>query len=136
MPEFTIPQFIEEKPKIVGPLNFKQFIFFGIAGIICFILYFTAPFYLFILGTIVLLLGAGALAFIKIDGIPLPTVILNFISFLFSSRIYLWRKKDISPRFVKKPKEIEEAEEGESDLKIAKKSQLKTLSTRIETGIK
>lgn len=133
MPEFVIPQFIEHKPKIVGPLTFKQFIFFTVAGAICFFLYFTAPFYLFILGSLILMSGAGALAFLKIEGRDLPTLLENFFSFLFSSKIYLWRKESLPPKFVK---ETEEEKEEIPALAVGGKSQLKNLSIRIETGLK
>jgi hypothetical protein len=46
---FSIPQFIEHTPKIIGPLTFKQFSFIGGAGAICFVLYFLLPQIIFII---------------------------------------------------------------------------------------
>jgi len=57
---FTIPQFIEYEAKIIGPFTFKQFVYIGLAGAVGFVLYFSVPFYLFIITC--LILGGGALS--------------------------------------------------------------------------
>lgn len=135
--EFTVPQFIEREPKIVGPFTFKQFIFIGIAGGICIFLFFTVPLYIFIVATIILLGGAFALAFLKIGKTSLPVFIKNFFSFLFKPKIYLWKKKTSPPKFLRKEKEkIKKKEEEigeESKLKVSTGSRLDELFTRIET---
>lgn len=133
--EFTVPQFIEREPKIVGPFTFKQFIFIGIAGGICIFLFFTVSLFVFIIMAIVLLGGAFALAFLKIGKTSLPVFIKNFFSFLFKPKIYLWKKKTSPPKFLKKEKvkvKKEEIEE-ESKLKVSKGSRLDELFTRLET---
>ena len=133
MDQFTVPQFIEHEAKIVGPLTFKQFIFIGIAGAICFILYFTIPFFLFILATIFIMLGGAALAFLKSGGRSLPIVLKNFFTFSLSPKMYLWKKKSGLP-----PKIIEKAapppeEVGEMEVPtVVGKSRLKNLSTQVE----
>lgn len=130
---FTVPQFIEYEAKIVGPFTFKQFIFVGIAGAICFVLYFSVPFSLFLLSSIVIGGGAIALALLKVGGRSLPSVIANFIKFKFSPKMYLWHKKQgaITILEQKKPEMKEEVEK--TPLKIVKKSQLKDAQTKIET---
>lgn len=134
--EFIVPQFIEREPKIVGPFTFKQFIFIGIAAGLSIFFYFLVPFSLFLIIAIVLLGGALALVFLKPGGISLPAVIKNFFVFLSRPKIYLWRRKAILPKIsrgVEKPKE--EVKE-ESILKIAERSRLRGLSTRLETKTK
>lgn len=132
--EFTVPQFIEKEPKIVGPFTFKQFIFIGIAGGICLFLFFTVPLFLFIIISIVLLGGAFALAFVKIEKTSLPTFIKNFFSFLFKPKIYLWKKNTSPPKFLKKERiEKQEEIEEESELKISKGGKLDELFTKLET---
>ena len=133
MDQFTVPKFIEMKPKIVGPLTFTQFIFIGGAAAICLILYFTLPFYFFLLATIVLMLGSFALAFLQIEGRSLPVILQNFFSFLFSSKIYLWRKKTLAPKIIEKIKPEKITKEEGTTPKIIEKSRLTELSTRIET---
>lgn len=132
--EFSIPQFIEKEAKIVGPLTFKQFVFIGTAAGVCILLFFLLPFYLFIIATIILVGGALALAFVKIQGISLPVVIKNFFFFLFKPKVYLWKKKPTPPILVKMPetKKEEKVEEAPT-LKTVKGSRLKELFTKLET---
>lgn len=138
--QFTFPQFIERESKIVGPLTFRQLIFFIIAGGICIFLYVFVPFGLFLTATIFLMGWAFAFAFLKIERTSLPVFIKNLFIFLSRPKIYLWKKKNILPKFFKKEPveevgEIEEAKE-KSILKIAGKSRLKQLLTRLETKYK
>jgi hypothetical protein len=135
---FQVPQFIDYEMKIFGPFNFRQFIFVATAGAICFVLYFTISFAKFLLITIILMGGTCALAFIKIEGRPITTILMNFLKFSVSSRIYLWRRKEIAPKFVKinmvsKKEEKKEEEKDTLPLKIAGGSRLKNLFNQIET---
>jgi hypothetical protein len=137
---FTLPQFIEHEPKIVGPLTFKQFIYMGVAGGICFILYFTFPFSIFLIACLILGVGAMALAFLKIGGRSLPTILGNFLKFSLSPKIFIWRKIEAPITVFKKESppaggKKEEADE-ELPLKIAERSQLKKIQTKIETQTK
>ena len=136
--EFTVPQFIEREPKIVGPFTFKQFIYIGIAGGICLLIFFVVPLFLFVVIAIILLGSAFALAFLKVNKISLPVFLKNFFIFsVFKQKIYLWRKKSIPPKFLEKKEEkvAEESEEGQKKplLKIAGGSKLKNLFTQLET---
>jgi len=137
--EFTVPQFIEREPKIVGPLTFKQFLYIGIAGGICFFLRFfigkkNLPLFIFL--SILIMGGAVALAFLKIKGYPLLTYIKNFFIFTTTSKFFVWKRKILPPR-VKKVEKIEKKEiEEELPLKIRERSQLQKLMTRVETKTK
>lgn len=133
---FTVPKFIEHEAKIVGPLTFKQFIFIGIAGAICFALYFTVPFSIFLIASLVLGGGAIALAFLKIGGRSLPIIFGNFLKFSVSPRMYIWKKTGAPIKVFRKEKIKKEEVEEELPLKIAEKSQLKKLRTQIETKTK
>lgn len=135
--QFQVPQFIEHQPKIVGPLTFGQFIYIGIAGGICFFLWFTigkTNFSLFLLISIILFLTASVLAFGKIGGRSVPVVFGNFLKFYFTPKRYFWKTKEMPPKLIMRkvePKKEEKIEE--TPLKIAERSQLKKLSTQIET---
>lgn len=131
---FTIPQFIEYEAKIVGPFTFRQFIFVGIAGAICFVFYFTLPFSIFLISCFVLGGGALAFAFLRVGGRSLSSVLGSFLRFNLTPKIYIWRKIKIPIKILKK--EVAKKEEEELPLKIAEKSQLKKLKTRIETKTK
>jgi len=130
---FTLPQFIEHEAKIVGPLTFRQFIFIGTAGGICFILFFTIPFSIFLIACFILGGGAMALAFLKIGGRSLPTILGNFLKFSVSPKIFIWRKIETPIKVFKKEKIKKEGVEEELPLKIAERSQLKKIRTQIET---
>ncbi len=134
--QFTIPQFIEKEPKIIGPFTFKQFTFIGLAGAICIFLYFTIPMFLFVIATIILLGGALALALLKIKKIPLPVIIKNFFIFLFKPKIYLWERKNFISKILKKEKKVKKLKETikkESPLKLASGGKLKELFSKLET---
>ena len=137
MDQFTVPKFIEHEAKIVGPLTFKQFVFVGIAGAVCFALYFTlgkTNFFLFVLLSALLMAGGFALAFLKSGGRSLPTVLKNFLGFSMSTKIYLWKKKGggLPPQIVAQaPKE-----EKEEVPTAVGKSRLKNLSKQIEIKTK
>jgi len=134
---FTLPQFIEHEAKIVGPLTFKQFSFIGVAAAICFVLYYTVPFSVFLAACLILGGGAAVLAFLKIGGRSLATVFGNFLKFSASTRIFIWKKGETPIMFFKKVEaEKEEEAEDELPLKIAGKSQLKKLRTQIEIKTK
>ncbi len=131
---FTIPQFIEREPKIVGPLTFNQFIYLGIAAAICFFLYFSLPFPLFLLACFLIGGAALSIAFFKVDGVPLLIRIGNFLKFTLSPKMYLWKmQKGSNAGFVEKTVEKEEIPEDQTPLKIAARSKLKNKKTEIET---
>jgi len=137
---FTVPQFIDYEAKIVGPLTFRQFVYVGLAGAICFVFYFTFPFYIFIISCVVLGGGALALAFIKIGGRSLPMILENLLKFNLNPKMYIWRKKEMPVTVYKKEEKPSYAKASEDEeglpLKIAEKSRLKKMKTQIETKTK
>lgn len=132
-----MPQFIEEEAKIIGPLVFKQIIYLGIAAVVCFILYFSVPFFVFLFGCVILMGGGMALAFLKIGGKSLPSILTNLLKFSLTSKIYIWKKSEQpAVKIYKKKIEPPKLSEEELPLKIAEKSRLKKLQTEIETKTK
>ncbi|MDO8558705.1 MAG: PrgI family protein [bacterium] len=132
MDQFTIPQFIEEKAKVIGPMTFQQFIYVGTAGAICFVFYFTIPFFFFIMVALVIFSFAIILAFGKSGGRPLPLVIKNAFVFKLRPKIYLWKKKVGPPLkliMAKKP-EITAIRESPVPTAVGK-SKLKDLSDQV-----
>jgi len=130
--QFKIPQFLERQPLIIGPLAFKQSLYFGVAILIAFYLYSVAPFFIFLICSIFLIGFAFCLAFVKVEGVPLPEVIMQSFGFVFSSKIYLWEKKEnLRPIKFRAKKQEEEKEEP---LRVEPKSILKKLHSKIEGG--
>lgn len=96
--QFQVPQFIEIEDKIFGPLTAKQFFYILGGGAIIFLLYVFFEFWLVIvLGAPVVAL-AGALAFLKVNGVPFVRMLNNAITYFFSNRLYIWKKRPTSAR--------------------------------------
>jgi len=134
--EFTVPQFIEKEAKIVGPFTFKQFVFIGAAGGISIFLYLTLPPFISAILILILMGAAFALSFLKIEKTSLPEYITNFFIFLFRPKIYLWKKKTGSPKFLRKEKIIVKElikKESPGELKVSRGSRLDKLFTKLET---
>jgi len=133
---FTVPQFIEHEAKVVGPLTFKQFLFVGLAAGLGFLFYFYLPFSLFLVSCFFLGTLALSLAFIKIGGRTLPVILVNLLKFSLTPKMYIWKKTEKKVEVFKKEAAKEIKEEKTSPLKIAEGSQLKKLSTQMETKSK
>lgn len=89
--QFQVPQFIQTEDKVVGPFTLKQFAFVGAAGGICGLLYFVLQSWLWIISSILLLGAALAIAFIKIEGRPLPKVVLAALHFYWAPQTFVWQ---------------------------------------------
>lgn len=131
--KFTTPQFTEREAKIVGPLTFKQFIFFLIGGGVGVFLYLTLGKKSFPLFLILALITAGIsffLAFGKISGRPFPIFLKNFLIFLGAPKLFAFKKKIFAPRLF--PERLPKLKEGPV-LKPTDKGRLQQLSTQVET---
>ena len=136
--QFQVPQFIEREAKIIGPLTLKQFFFIGLAVAASFTIFFLIGkehFAIFLVISIILIGSAVIFAFFKFEGLSLPVLFKNFINFAASSKMYLWKRKEM-PVFFKPrvEKKIEKKEEDVGILKITEKSKLKNLRKKIELG--
>ncbi len=136
---FQVPQFIERETRIAGPLTFRQFVLMAIAAGFVGLLYLALAkksFFLMILLSAALVIGAFALAFVKVGGRPMPTVLGNLFGFLAGTKVYLWKKKALPPRIIwKQPdkKGIVKPKSLIPELKIVGKSRLKDVGTAIDT---
>ncbi len=131
---YTVPQFIEYEGKIFGPFTFGQFVFIGVAAGACFLLYFMLPLTLFLFAAAIIMTIALVFTLLKIGGRPITTILANFLKFGVGPKVYLWKKKEVPVMYTKSElkKELEEINEEELPLKIAGKSQLKKMRTKIE----
>ena len=131
---FQVPQFIDHEAKVIGPLTFRQFIYVGIPGAIAFFLYFLAPFFVFIIASVILGTFGFMFAFIKIGGRSLPNILVNFSSFTISPKQYIWRKGK-TPIQTPQAQYQKPAEQSTTkEIKLVQKSRIKDLSTRVETN--
>jgi len=133
--EQPLPQFLNIEPKVAGPFTFKQLLFIAGIGIIILILFTLMPIGTFIILAIPLAGLALFLAFGRIKGFPAPTVLARSFSFLFTNKVYVWRKKG-GETITELPHTIKRAEEPktkvEPSLKIAGNSKLKKLGNLIQ----
>jgi len=133
--QFVVPKFIEQSVKVIGPFTFKQFIFVAIAGVLAIVFYIimgSGHPMLFITVLIVLGAIALALAFLKINGLPLSTVIFHSLKFSFAPKAFFFRKKAVSPSLISEIREEEEKKAKTPELKLEREGQLHKLSTQVE----
>lgn len=130
MSTFQVPQFIEQKPKIIGPLTLEQFLYIAAAGGLSFLAFYIFNFFFWFLLTILLLGAAVGLAFVKINGQTMPVIIKSAISFLWRPRTYTWQRAVAET--VLDIKELEKLEEVRSKMSIQEK--LKSTALNITTG--
>jgi len=133
---FQVPQFIEHEAKVIGPFTFRQFLYLGIPGAVAFVLYYLAPFSVFIVTAVFLGAFGFMFAFIKIGGKSLPSILLNFSSFTISPKRYIWRKGKarVQTAQVQYQQQPTEKQPAKREIKLIQKSKIKDLATRIETN--
>lgn len=94
MPQYPVPQFIEEEGKIIFFLTFRQFFLLVGGGVICFLMFTFLPFWVFVVGSIFVVFIVVIIAFVKINGISVVRILLNYLGFLTQDKDYVWKKKD------------------------------------------
>lgn len=92
--QFQVPQFLETETKIIGPFTLKQFGWLGGGGALIFLLNFILPTGWFLIGAIPVAALALALAFVKIEGMPLFDYFMHALSFTIGPKQYFFRKDD------------------------------------------
>ncbi len=131
--QFQIPQFIETEDKVVGPFSLKQFMYvgggLGISAMLYFMLgstLFWFPFAIFFTG------GGLALAFVKLNGRPLPITVMSAIAYFWKPRVYVWQPD--APNLPKNEDTVREATGGFSLDNIISGLALKTTWQKVQTG--
>jgi hypothetical protein len=89
---YQVPQFIDIEDKIAFQLTAKQLGWFGLGGVILFVLWNFLSFGLFIFFGIMTICASAGLAFIKIKGVSLLEYFGHSSMFFFKPRIFIWRK--------------------------------------------
>lgn len=130
MATFQVPQFIEQEAKIIGFLTLKQFAYVAAAGLIIFAAFYLFTFYLWLMITIVFG-GLGiALAFVKINGQTLPTLLFSALGFFWSPRTYTWQR--VIPQTTLDIPDIAQIETMRKNMSIQEK--LQSIALDITTG--
>lgn len=89
--QFQVPQFIETEDKIIGPLTLRQFAYVGAAAVLSVILYFAVRLWLWVLLSLFLGGIAMGLAFGKIGGRSLGSIIISALGFYWKPQTYVWQ---------------------------------------------
>jgi hypothetical protein len=131
--EYPLPQFLEIKPKVAGPLNFRQLMYIVVGALVAAIFFFIMPLVQFMIISVPIMIVALFLAFGKIKGFPVPTIIMRSFFFLFVAKKYIWHKKETGPlTFAQTKKKKKEEIEPALTPKMTEKSRLKEITKLIE----
>ncbi|MGC9598895.1 MAG: PrgI family protein [Minisyncoccia bacterium] len=133
--QFQVPQFIDTEDKIVGPLSLRQFIYIGIGAGISALLYFILQTWLWAILSFFLVGGAIAISFVKIEGRPLPKIILSAFSFYWNPQTYVWQPEHPAVQKHKTPPEAKPIKSSVLE-KIAMGMALHKSWEKVQVGVK
>ena len=91
---FQIPQFIETEVKIVGPFTLMQFLWVAGGATILFLLFMFTKGFLFIALALPIAAIFIAMAFVKIDGVPLLVYASYGLSYILNPKKYIFKKEE------------------------------------------
>ncbi|MCL5017086.1 MAG: PrgI family protein [Patescibacteria group bacterium] len=114
--QFQVPQFIDTEDKIIGPLTLKQFVYITIGAGLSFFLFFFFNLWLWAFSIVLINTATISLAFIKINGIPLPKIVSAAIGYFWKPKFYLWKKTAAPGQKIEKTKEPAQIKEGANPL--------------------
>lgn len=135
MEQYPIPQFIEQEGKIAFFISFRQFFYLVGAGVICFLLFFVLPFFLFVIAAFLVGGGAVMLAFVTINGVPIINMLLASAGFMAGNKDYTWKKKE-SPYPFKTIKRVQIKKIEEGPVLQTQQSKLRKTKTEVELKTK
>lgn len=92
MATFQVPQFIEQRAKIIGPFTIEQFLYIAAAGILSFLAFYLFNFFLWLVVTVFFGGIALAFAFVKINGENLPQILRSAFNYYLRPRTYTWQR--------------------------------------------
>lgn len=98
MATFQVPQFVEQKAKIVGSLTLTQFGYLAAAGLLIYGIYFVFNFFVWLL--ISLPVGGLAifLAFAKVNGQESHKIVQSVFGYLTGSKTYVWQRRVVEEK--------------------------------------
>ena len=142
MEQFTVPQFIENEDKILGPVTVRQFVIMLVAVGLLFVIYRITDLVLFIIWVVIIGGSAAVLAFLKINGQPFHVFLLHVVGTVKDPSLRVWRKEVTSADIVSERAQYEEhrkLEEKERESPIPTKAplseqKLAELSLLVDTG--
>ena len=91
---FEVPQFIEIEDKIIGPFTWQQFIFAGGGVGFATVLFFIAPFFIFVIFGLPFAGLGFLLGFYPVNDRPFSIFLQSIVSYFSGTRKYFWKKSD------------------------------------------
>ena len=91
---FQIPQFIETEVKIVGPFTLMQFLWVAGGAAVLFLLFMFVKGFLFIALALPIAAVFTAMAFVKVDGVPLLVYASYGLSYILNPKKYIFKKEE------------------------------------------
>jgi hypothetical protein len=131
---FTIPQFIDIEPKIIGPITPRQFILLVIGGGTIFLCYKIFSFWTFLIITLFFLLPIIILfTFVKVNGRPFHYFVLAVLQTSRRPSLRVWKKEVVFEKevVIKKEEKITQPIRIKPPLP---KRKLSELALKVDTG--
>jgi hypothetical protein len=125
--EFQVPQFIEQKPKIVGFLTLPQFLYIAGAGLIGYLSFNVFSFFLALIISVIAGVLGVAFAFIKVNGQEFPRVAASIFGYFWQPRLYTWRRETPKTSI-----DLDEVENLRNKMSLQEK--FKSVALEIATG--
>ncbi len=125
--QFQTPQFIEQKPKIVGFLTLPQFLYLAGAGLVGYLSFYIFNFFLALIITVFFAALGIAFAFVKINGQEFPRIVTAILGYFWKPKIYTWQRQ--LPQATVNVSEIENIRK-----KMGLQEKLKSIALNITTG--
>ena len=91
---FQLPQFIETEIKIVGPFTLQQFLWVAGGAAFVFLLFTLVKGVLFFVFAVPIAAIFLALAFLKIDGVPLIVYLSYSVAYFTNPKKYIFKKEE------------------------------------------
>lgn len=133
--QFRVPKYLERESTIAFGLTFKSLAVLAGLGLVLFFLYYVIPKIVFFF---MVFLTAGlfvVFSFLKIEGQKVFELLTTSFSFIVSHRTYLWQKKEgLTPIKIVKKRQKGEEKEKEAPLRLAPKSKLGEIRSKIDVG--
>lgn len=90
--QYTVPKFIDQEDKIVGPITVRQFLIMIVGAIFIAIAYALLRFMAFVIVTVLIAVVTGVIAFLKINGRPFHFFLISFIERTKKPQVRVWNK--------------------------------------------
>lgn len=131
MKQFQVPQFIDVEDRILGPITMRQFFIMLIPFGTGILTYFLLKFWIMVIITTLVLIGAAVFAFYKPYGMKFSRFFSAFLAFSLKPHMYIWKREEKAKVL------FEHAPEGTRSHEMGKtpaRGGLKAKKSNVETG--